>query len=79
MDIGIIETQDWRVKTVGEIVDELPPGHVGGIREAERVIRKWQNGREIPERLFADLVGEYIHRTRNRLSACSIHKYWAGP
>jgi hypothetical protein len=79
MDIGILELKELELKTASEIVDELPPGHVGGIREAEPILRKWLNGRQISEKLFAEAVCEYIHRTRERLSACSIHKYWAGP
>jgi hypothetical protein len=79
MDIGILELKELELKTAGDIVDELPAGHVGGIREAERVLRTWLNGRQISERLFAEAVCEYIHRTRDRLSTCSIHTYWARP
>jgi hypothetical protein len=73
MDIGIIDIKELELKTASEIVDELPPGHVGGIREAERILRAWLNGRRISGQLFADAVCEYICRTRNRLSECSIH------
>jgi len=56
------------MKTVSEIPAELPAGHVGGIREAERVVRAWLNGRQIPEWLFTDVVTEHVGRTRRELS-----------
>lgn len=56
------------MKTVSEIAAELPAGHAGGIREAERVLRVWLNGRQIPEWLVTDVVTEYVGRTRRELS-----------
>jgi hypothetical protein len=48
MDIGIIEIKELALKAASEIVDELPQGYIGGIREGERVLRTWLNGRQIP-------------------------------
>jgi hypothetical protein len=59
---------DFRQDHYRVMVTEIPTGRVEAIQNAQRNVRAWLNGLPITDRLFIDIVAEFVTRARTAMT-----------